>query len=160
MFEDETKKDETSAKIWIAVAIVAVLLGGGTYYYLSHLSASAPAPAAQPGAVPAARPLQTTPDAVKDLKVQRAAMDKDRTGTTAIWLVTIENRSAVFAYSDIQYETSYFGADNRALLVNTGILRFRIGPLEQISKEIRDALYPAGTAWFKFKIIAATATKQ
>lgn len=160
MFEDETKKDVTSAKIWIGVAVVAVLLGGSCYLYLSRQSAGTPAPAAQSVPAPAARPTQTTPDPAKDLKVQRATMDKDRTGTMAVWLVAIENRSAVFAYRDIQYETNYFSADNRPLLVNTGTIKVRIGPGEQTSKEIRDALYPTGTAWFKFKITGATAAKQ
>ncbi len=159
MFEDETKEDESSAKIWIGVVIVAVLLGGGTYYYLARKSAATSAPA-QSVKAPAARPTQTTPDAVKDLRVQRATMDKDRTGTMAVWLVAIENKSAVFAYSDIQYETNYFGADNRPLLVNKGTIKARIGPGEQTSQEIRDALYPTGTAWFKFKIAGATAAKQ
>jgi len=159
MFEDETKTDETSAHIWIGVAIVALILGGGVYYYLSHLVASQPAPAAESAPASPAKPVQTTADALKDLKVKRALMDKDPTGTMAVWLVSIENRSEVFSYSKIQYETTYFGADNHPLLVNKGALAITIAPGESVNQEIRDALYPTGTARFLFKITEAASSK-
>jgi hypothetical protein len=160
MFEDETKKDETSAHIWIGVAIVAVILGGGVYYYLSHLSASQPAPAVESTPAASTKPVQTTADAIKDLKIKRALMDKDATGTMAVWLVAIENRSEVFSYSNIQYETTYYGGDNHTLLVNKGVLRIAIAPGESVNQEIRDALYPTGTARFMFKIKEAASAKQ
>jgi len=54
------------------------------------------------------------------LKIQRATMNKDRNGTMAVWLVAIENKSSVYSYSKIAYETTYVGADNNAILINKG----------------------------------------
>jgi hypothetical protein len=99
-------------------------------------------------------------DPVHDLKIQRTTMSKDRTGTMAVWLVTIENKSAVYSYSNIKYETSYIGADNNAVLINQGTIPATIGPGEQKNSQINDALYPAGTAWYKLRITGATASAQ
>lgn len=87
-------------------------------------------------------------------------MNKDRTGTTAVWLVSIENRSASYTYSNIQYETTYVGANNDAILINKGTIASSIGPGDQKDSEINDALYPSGTAWYKIRITGATASTQ
>lgn len=158
MFEDETKKDESSAKIWVGVAIASLLVIGGVYYYFSHLAASTPAAVSEQPAV-AAGPVQTEPDAVKDLRIQRALMDKDQTGTMALWVVSIENKSEVFTYSDIQYETTYYASDDHVLLTNKGVIKTTITPGNATKEEIRDALYPTGTARFRFKITGATSSK-
>lgn len=83
-------------------------------------------------------------------------MGKDRTGTTAVWAVTIENKSAAYSYKNIQYETTYVGADNNAILINKGTIAETIPPGEQKNSEINDALYPAGTVWYKFRVTGAT----
>src|SRR5260370_19897212 len=95
-------------------------------------------------------------DAVHDLKILSARMEKDRTGTTADWLVDIDNKSKTYTYSSIQYETTYVGPDNAALLVNKGTIPFNLAPGQEQNTQIRDVLYPAGTAWYKFRITGAT----
>ena len=47
-----------------------------------------------------------------------------------------------------------------ALLVNKGTIPFNLAPGEEQNSQIRDVLYPAGTAWYKFRIIGATPTVQ
>jgi len=154
MFEPPKEQQQESSKsLWIGVAVVVAVLAGGALFYMSQHGEKAPA-ATMPAA--AAGPA----DPVRDLKIQRATMDKDRTGTVAVWLVSIENRSSSYAYSNIQYETTYIGADSKPILVNQGTIPITIGPGEELNREVRDALYPSGTAWFKFKITGAKAAVQ
>jgi hypothetical protein len=87
-------------------------------------------------------------------------MEKDRLGTTAVWLVDINNKSKTYTYSSIQYETTYVGPNNAALVVNKGTIPLQLGPGEERNAQIRDVLYPEGTAWYKFRIIGATPTVQ
>ena len=151
MFEPPKEQQQESSKsLWIGVAVVVAVLAGGALFYMSQHGAKAPAAAAPAAAAGPADP-------VHDLKIQRATMAKDPTGTVAVWLVSIENRSSSYAYSNIQYETTYIGADSKPILVNQGTIPITIGPGEELNREVRDALYPNGTAWFKFKITGAKA---
>jgi hypothetical protein len=158
MFETvEEKKETSSNRMWIGIALVAVLGAGGALLYTkSGGTAKSPAPAAAPATAAA----KSDADPMRDLKVFRATMDKDHMGTTAVWSVVIENRSRVYTYSDIHYETSYIGADNKPLVVNQGTLAASIEPGDQKSAELRDTLYPTGTAWYKFRITGATPKTQ
>jgi len=96
-------------------------------------------------------------DPVKDLKIERATMQKDNLGTTAVWMITLVNKSDKITYSNITYQTQYIGADNSLILENKGTISATIGPNGENSSEIRDAAYPAGVAWYKFKITGAKA---
>lgn len=158
MFEAvEEKKEESTSRLWIGVAVVAALVAGGIWFYTtSSRTAEAPVPAAASKAAAA----KAAADPVHDLKVQRATMDKDRMGTTAVWLITIENRSTTYTYSDIKYETTYIGAGEKALLINQGTIAASIDPGEQNKSELRDALYPAGTLGYRFRITGATAASH
>ena len=154
MFEPPKEQQQDSSKsLWIGVAVVVAVLAGGALFYMSQHGGKAPAATAPVAATGPADP-------VRDLKIQRATMDKDPTGTVAVWLVSIENRSSSYAYSNIQYETTYIGADSKPILVNQGTIPMTIGPGEELNREVRDARYPNGTAWFKFKITGAKATVQ
>jgi 2',3'-cyclic-nucleotide 2'-phosphodiesterase (5'-nucleotidase family) len=155
MFEaTQGEKESSSSKLWIGIfVVVAVCALGVLYYVMSKRPPKPPAPSPEAMAAATAKA-----DPLKDLKVQRASMDKDRTGTTAAWLVEIENRSTEFTYSDIKYQTDYMGADNKAVLVNQGTIDATIAPGDVKHCEFNDALYPAGTAWFKFKITGAKAS--
>ncbi len=135
MFEtpEEVKQKEPKG-FWIGIIVVVIIVMTGTLFYIKYRGGAQ--------------------------KVLRATMNKDRTGTTAVWLVTIENKSPVYSYSKIQYETSYVGADNNAILINKGTIPASIGPGEHKNSEINDALYPAGTAWYKLKITGATPAAQ
>lgn len=161
MFETPQEiKPSASKGLWIGIAVVAILgiVAVGAYFFIvSKGGARAQSPAAAAAATAAAK---VPADAVRDLKVARATMNKDRNGTTAVWLVTIENKSDTYSYSNIKYETSYVGVDNNAILINQGTIATTIGPGEQKNSQINDALYPAGTAWYKLRITGATSTAQ
>ncbi|HEY6946958.1 MAG TPA: hypothetical protein VI431_17600 [Candidatus Acidoferrum sp.] len=158
MFEEsqEAKPSAVGKGLWIGFAVVVVAIAVGGYVFISKAKANKPTPIATAAAAQPSGPA----DAVRDLKIQHATMDKDRTGTTAVWLVSIENRSPSYTYSDIEYETTYVGANNTAILINKGTIKTSIEPGGQKSPEINDALYPAGTAWYKIRITGAKASAQ
>ena len=151
----EAKTSGASKGLWIVFAVVVVAIAVGGYLFISKAKTSKPLPVVAAAAPPTGRA-----DPLRDLKVQRATMSKDRTGTTAVWLVSIENRSASYTYSNIQYETTYVGANNDAILINQGTIQVTIEPGGQQNSEVNDALYPAGTAWYKIRITGATPSVQ
>jgi hypothetical protein len=146
-----------STKMWIGIfVVVAVIALGGLYHFISQGSDNKETSPAAQAAAASAGPA----DALHDLKIIRSSMEKDRNGTTAMWSVTIQNRSNGYAYSNIQYETSYIGADDKPILVNQGVLKDSFSPGEQKSAEFSDALYPAGTARYTFKIKEAKSAAE
>ena len=152
MFEtpEEVKQKEPKG-FWIGIVVVLVVVVVGGYFFVKSRDAAKQASPANAPAVP-----KGNADPVHDLKIQRATMNKDRNGTMAVWLVSIENKSSAYSYSKIEYETTYVGADNNAILVNKGTLSATIAPGEQHNSEINDTLYPAGTSWYKIRITGAT----
>jgi hypothetical protein len=158
MFETPAEVKESGSKgLWIGIAAVVAVVAVGAYFFISSRS-NANKQASAAASAPAA--IKGNADPVHDLKIQRATMNKDRNGTMAVWLVSIENKSQSYSYSKIQYETTYVGADNNAILINKGTIPAAIGPGEKNSSEINDALYPAGTAWYKIRITGATPAAQ
>jgi hypothetical protein len=159
MFEaaQEQKQSKSNRMIVAIFFLVAAAAVGGMLYTMSKSSGK---PAGPAGAVTAAPAAAGKADPVHDLKIVSARMEKDRTGTTAVWLVDINNRSKAYTYSSIQYETTYVGPDNAALLVNKGTIPLRLAPGEEQNAQIRDVLYPAGTAWYKFRVTGATPAGQ
>jgi hypothetical protein len=158
MFEtpEEVKQKEPKG-FWIGIVVVVTVVAIGAYFFVrsrDNARKQAPAAASAPASV------KGDADPLRDLKIQRATMSKDRNGTMAVWLVTIQNKSAVYSYSNIKYETSYIGVDNRAVLVNQGTISATIGPGEQKNSEFNDALYPSGTSWYKIRITGATPAAQ
>jgi uncharacterized protein (UPF0333 family) len=151
MFEVPVDKQETKIeheRIGISILVLLLIAGIAFYFIAKHntkLRISAPAVATAPA------------DPVKDLKIVRATMTKDRMGTTAVWLVTLRNQSSTYTYTNIRYETSYVGPDNKQILVNHGTVPATYAPGDELNSEIRDTLYPDGTAWYRFKIIEAKA---
>jgi hypothetical protein len=157
MFEEPQKAKSAAPKgLWVGIVVVGIVAAVGAYFYSSSKASANKQTSIATGAAAQVKDA----DPVRDLKVQRTTMSKDRTGTTAVWLVTIENKSATYGYSNIQYETTYVGADNNAILINKGTIATTIAPGEQKNSEINDALYPAGTAWYKLRITGATASAQ
>ncbi len=158
MFEgaQEQKQSSSNRMLVTILMVVAVAAAGGVFYTMSKRG-NKPAVPVTAAAAPAAA---GKADPVHDLKVLSARMEKDRTGTTAVWLVDIDNKSKAYTYSKIEYETTYVGPDNAALLVNKGTIPFNLAPGEEQNAQIRDVLYPAGTAWYKFRITGATPTAQ
>lgn len=158
MFEDAQESKTTgSTRLWIGIFVVIAVAGlGALYYWISKGSAKNPQPVSTSASV--AAPAKADP--IKDLKIQRATMQKDALGATAVWLVTIENKSPSYAYSDIKYETDYMGADNKAIAVNEGTITISLPPDAEQNAEIRDVAYPTGTAWYRIKITGAKAAAQ
>jgi hypothetical protein len=159
MFEAaQEQKQSNKTRILVTVfVVIAAAAVAGVLYTASKSGKKATAPVTAAAAAPAAA---GKADPVHDLKILSARMEKDRSGTTAVWLVDINNKSKTYTYSSIEYETTYVGADNAALLVNKGTIPFNLGPGEERNSQIRDVLYPAGTAWYKFRITGATPTVQ
>src|SRR5467141_676698 len=157
MFETpEEIKEKGSMGLWIGIAVAVAVVAVGAYFFIR----SRGIPIKQASAASAPAVAKGNADPVHDLKIQRATMNKDRNGTMAVWLVAIENKSSVYSYSKIAYETTYVGADNNAILINKGTIPATIGPGEQKNSEINDALYPAGTAWYRVRITGATPAAQ
>lgn len=157
MFEGSHEEKTTAATgMWTGVGVVALAIGIGGYMFIAKAKSTKPGPVT---AAPAAQPTGPA-DPVRDLKVQHATMGRDRTGTTAVWVVNIENKSASYTYSNIEYETTYVGANNTAILINKGTINASIEPGGQKNSEIADAMYPAGTAWYKIRITGAKASVQ
>jgi len=159
MFEAAQEQKQTGSNrmlvgIFVVVAAIAV---GGVLYTMSKGGSKPAAPITAAAAAPSAA---GKADAVHDLKILSARMEKDRAGTTAVWLVDVSNKSNAYTYSSIQYETTYVGPDNAALLVNKGTVPFNLAPGEERNAQIRDVLYPAGTSWYKFRIVGATPAVQ
>jgi hypothetical protein len=157
MFEgSQEAKSSASMGMWTGVGVVALAISIGGYMFISKAKSTKPGPLV---VAQAAQPTGPA-DPVRDLKVQHATMGKDRTGTTAVWVVNIENKSASYTYGNIEYETTYVGANNTAILINKGTINASIEPGGQRNSEINDALYPAGTAWYKIRITGAKASVQ
>jgi hypothetical protein len=159
MFEAaQEQKQSGSNRMLVGIfVVIAALVAGGVLYTLSKGGSKSAAPVTAAAAAPSAA---GKADAAHDLKILSARMEKDRAGTTAIWLVDVSNKSKAYTYSSIQYETTYVGPDNAALLVNKGTVPFNLAPGEERNAQIRDVLYPAGTSWYKFRIIDATPAVQ
>jgi hypothetical protein len=159
MFEaaQEQKQSGSNRMLVGILVVIAALVAGGALYTMSRGGSKSAAPVTAAAAAPSAA---GKADAAHDLKILSARMEKDRAGTTAIWLVDVSNKSKAYTYSSIQYETTYVGPDNAALLVNKGTVPFNLAPGEERNAQIRDVLYPAGTSWYKFRIIGATPAVQ
>jgi|SRR5882762_6630306 len=153
MFETpQVVKASASKGLRIGILVIAVACAVGVYFLTQRSTANKQASAA----AGATAQVKGDADPVRDLKIQRATMNKDRNGTMAVWAVTIENKSTGYSYSNIKYETTYLGADDRALMVNQGTIASSIGPGEQKSVQANDPLYPASTARYRMKITGAT----
>jgi hypothetical protein len=150
MFEVPVDKQEAKSKYSrLGISIVALLVLSGAMFNLftKHSAKQQPAPVVAAPSTPA--------DPVRDLKIVRVTMNKDPMGTTAVWLVTLQNKSAAYTYSNIKYETSYIGPNDTPLAVNQGSMSDTFAPGDEHNSQVRDILYPNGTAWYKFKIVDA-----
>src|SRR6266481_6084512 len=158
MFEAaQEQKQSGSNRMLVGIFVVVAAIAVGGVLYTMSKGGSKPAAPITAAAAPSAA---GKADAVHDLKILSARMEKDRAGTTAVWLVDVSNKSNAYTYSSIQYETTYVGPDNAALLVNKGTVPFNLAPGEERNAQIRDVLYPAGTSWYKFRIVGATPAVQ
>src|SRR5207245_8434027 len=124
MFEaaQEQKQGSNRMLVGIFVAVAAIAVGR----VLHTMSKGGSKPAAPITAAAAAPSAAGKADAVHDLKILSARMEKDRAGTTAVWLVDVSNKSNAYTYSSIQYETTYVDTDKPALLVHEGTVPVKL----------------------------------
>jgi hypothetical protein len=159
MFEaPQETKPSASKGLWIGIAVIVVLGAGVAYFFMQ--SKGAADRQATPSMAGAAAQAKGDADPVRDLKIQRTAMDKDRNGTMSVWSVTIENKSTSYSYSNIKYETTYVGPDGTVLMANKGTIAETIAPGEQKACIANDPLYPPGVARYMMKITGATSAAQ
>jgi uncharacterized protein (UPF0333 family) len=158
MFEAQAKERSGGSGLLIGICIVVVLAVVGTLAYLNKgatKGSEASASAATTGAVPSG----LKGNAAKDLHIVSATMDKDYTGNLAVWSVDLKNESQEYTYSNIGYQTNYFGRDNGVLVQNKGQISLSLGPGEEQSTQFRDVLYPNNTAWYRFTVVGADTSK-
>jgi hypothetical protein len=154
MFEEPKEIKESSLNgLFIGIVVIVLAAAVGGYFFVQSRSSANKEAAAAAGPGVSLKDA----DAVRDLKIQRATMNKDRLGAMTVWAVSVANKSNSFSYSKIKYETTYVGADNSVLMVNQGTIADTVGPGEQSTLQANDPLFPAGTATYRFKITGATA---
>jgi len=151
MFESPKEDKELGLhKLWIAafVAVAAIIALVG--FLVVRKGPRTPN-------VQASSAMAANAEPVKDLKIERVTMQKDSLGATAVWAVTLTNKSDRFTYSNITYQTEYMGSDNHLILENKGTIATSIAPNAEKTSEIRDTAYPQGVAWYRFKVTGAKA---
>jgi hypothetical protein len=157
MFEPRQEKQTSSSNsLWIGLVVAVIAIAAIVFFVMAGKGPGSPA--ANTAAAPAAPAVKADP--IRDLKVQRAAMDKDSSGTIAIWAIAIENRSPAYSYSNIEYETSYLNADGKLIASNKGKLALTLGPQEEKNTQLRDLTYPNGTAAYKIRVTSATSQAE
>jgi hypothetical protein len=154
MFEAQKQEKSGNAGMWIGIAVVVVVAAALGWYVMSSKGGAKTETAATSASAPAA-----AADPVHDLRIVSVKMDKDPTGTVAVWSVDLRNTSHTYGYKDIAYQTTYLGADNSVITQNTGKLTLSLDPGDEQTTQFRDLLYPSGTAIFKFVVTGATASK-
>lgn len=151
MFEaTQEPKQPSAGRMWVLTLVVVAVAGLATWFYATSKNTGK-----APAAVKAAAAPVGKADPVHDLKILNASMEKDPTGTVAVWVVQMDNKSKAYTYSSIEYETTYVGANNAALAVNKGTINVSLAPGDQQTARVRDILYPTGTSWYKFRITGA-----
>jgi len=155
MFEvPQEPKSKGLKEVWAILAVVfVVVVVGGAFYLTRQPGGEADSPAS----ATAGAPDLAQADPSRDLKLSRATLGKDVTGTRAVWSIRIQNDSP-YAYTDIQYEARYFDAGDRLLTSSEGTIEGSIEPREEKSfSDLQDILYPEGTARYEFRLKDAAA---
>jgi hypothetical protein len=157
--EEKEFTEQRKKRIWIcAVIILALAVVGAIVYKVSKplpnktpLSAQSSAPAIK----------ETTPDPIHDLEVVRAVMGKDVTGVRVMWSVQLRNKSAAFAYSNVQYEARFVRPDGTVLAVSRGTIPCNLAPGdEQKIPDFIDGIYDQSASSYNFVLLGAKATAQ
>jgi len=154
MFDEQKQEKSGNAGMWIGILVILVVAGALAWYVMGPKSS-----AKTETAVPAASGPVPGADPVHDLRIVSVKMDKDPTGTVAVWSVDIRNMSSTYSYKNIEYKTMYLGADNSVVTQNTGKLTLSLDPGDEQTTQFRDLLYPSGTAVFRFNVTGASSSK-
>jgi hypothetical protein len=156
MFEPPQQKQSSSSNsLWIGLVLALVAVAAIVYFVVAAKGPASPTANSALASAPIGKA-----DPVRDLKIRRAAMDKDSSGTIAIWSIAMQNRSPSYSYSNIEYETSYLNAEGRVIATNKGTLSLTLGPDEERNTQVRDLTYPSGTATYKIRVTSATSQAE
>ena len=154
MFEAQQDKEGSGHfGMWIGIAVILMIAAGLGYYVMG------PKNNAKTSSASLASTTTTTMESPKDLRVVSVKMDKDVTGNVAVWSVDLRNMSHTYTYKDINYQTTYLGADNGVIAQNTGKISMSLDPGEELTTQFRDLLYPSGTALFRFNVTSVSASQ-
>ncbi len=155
--EEKGEKEERNKLLLMMAYIVGgLIIVGVLAYFLTRGSSKTTQPVQS---VAAAR--QTAPDPVKDLKIVRAVMGKDPTGIRVMWSVQLRNKSAVYTYSDIQYEARFLGPDGGTRSASRDTIKTSIAPGEEKKfPPFLDGVYDANASTYQFVIVGATSSAQ
>ena len=158
MFETpETKGESSGLGMWVGILVIVAVIIGGVVFFMGRKDGASNATTQSSTSAASS---QNNADAVNDLRIVSKKLDKDNMGTTAMWSVELRNMSRVYTYSNIQYETTYIGADGSGLGDNKGTIpQVTLEPGESQTATFRDTLYPSGTALYNIKILGASAAK-
>lgn len=151
MFEAQQEKESGHFGMWIGIAVILVIAAGLGYYVMAPKNSAKTASLASTSVITINEP--------KDLRVVSVKMDKDITGNVAVWSVDLRNMSHTYTYKDINYQTTYLGADNSVIAQNTGKISISLDPGDEQTTQFRDLLYPSGTAVFKFNVTSVSASQ-
>jgi hypothetical protein len=152
------KKQSRRKQLWISASVIAALVVVvALVYVISRPRATTPVRVKSAAPAGQAAP----PNPVRDLQLVHARMGKDATGVRVMWSVQLRNKSAVYTYTDLQYEATFIGADNRILAVSRDTIKDRIEPGEEKTlAPFMDGLYDARASTFQFVITGANATAR
>lgn len=157
MFEAQKEEKSGNAGMWIGILVILIIAGALAWYVMGPKGGAKTAETAAPAAAPSTTAAGADP--VHDLRIVNVKMDKDPTGTVAVWSVEVRNTSRTYTYKDIAYQTMYLGQDNSVITQNTGKMSLSLDPGEDQTTQFRDLLYPSGTAIFKFNVTGASSSK-
>jgi len=143
----------------IVIGVFLVALGGSYFFYFNQPEESAAQ--AEPAVAPVAAEPADLADAnpVTDLAILSIDLRPDPTETQALLDIRISNRSRQFAYSEIEYETSYTDMAGNLTSQREGILPGMLNPGDQQNLTgINDGLFPLGASSYSMEIRGAKAT--
>ena len=158
--EEKGQKEERNKLLRMTAIIVCVVaIVGGIIYIATRGHAKSSAPAAKPA--PAAQAPAGPADPVKDLYIVRAVMGKDPSGLRVVWNVQLRNRSTVYTYSDIQYDSYFLAVDGKRLGENKDTIKDSIAPGEMKSfPPILDGTYDSHYSTYQFILVGAKSSVQ
>jgi hypothetical protein len=155
--EQREEKQERTKVIRMTVYVIGILAVVAVIVYM----ASRPRPKAPQPVTSTATAGQPAPDPVHDLQLVHAVMGKDHTGIRVMWSVHLRNKSAVYTYSDIQYDAYFLARDGTRVGENKDTIKDSIGPREEKKfPEFVGGIYDARASTYQFLITGATATAQ
>jgi len=150
--EERGEKEERKKLLRITAMIVGALVIVGAVVYVTTRGRSKAAASVHP--VVAAS--QSNPDPVHDLRVVSARMGKDLTGIRVKWAVELQNKSAVYTYSEIQYEARFIGFDGKVRATTRDTIKGSVAPGEEKKiPEFLDGLYDRNAQSYQFVLVSA-----